>query len=82
MKMAPNCILQYPSGRWGFAGSVHPRLAFVRKDGGTPEARQLWEARQFGPRLAGLKTRSWATEEEARAAAAAIGQPVTDPMKA
>jgi hypothetical protein len=40
----------------------------------TPEAAKI--AREFGPRLAGVRTRGWATAEEATAAATALGYEV------
>lgn len=32
-RLPQNCLNHYPSGRWGFVGSVDARLAYVRKDG-------------------------------------------------
>lgn len=78
-KLPTNCLIQFPSGRWGFVGSVDPDLAYVdRETGGPPTDKQLETARQFGPRLARVATRTWATKAEAVAAAAAVGTPVTE----
>lgn len=63
-----NQIIRFPSGRYGFVGRVDARLAYVTADGGVPTDAQMAAARHCGPGIAGLKTRSYATEEEARAA--------------
>ena len=59
-----HCI-QFPSGRWGFRGDVPAYLALVDKEGNTPTDEQIRNAQQHGPRLAGVKTRTWNTESEA-----------------
>jgi hypothetical protein len=68
-----HALIQFPSGRWGFAGKVDSRLAHVMKDGTevTPAAAKI--AREFGPALAGVKTRTWDTSDAAIEAAASIG---------
>ncbi len=60
-----NNLRQFPSGRWGFAGIVSARLCYICKDGSDPTDEQFAIARQHGPRLAGLKTRAFATKQEA-----------------
>jgi hypothetical protein len=63
-------LIQYPSGRWGFVGKVPAVLAFINKETGeAPTDEQVAKANSFGVRFSGLKTRSWATKEEAEAAA-------------
>lgn len=71
-----HCLIQFPAGSWGFVGSVDTRLAFVSKDGSEATAEQIKNAQQFGPRLAGVKTRSWETKQDAIDAAAALGYDV------
>ncbi len=63
--LAQNVIIRYPSGKWGFAGRVDARLCYVTEDGGTPTPKQLQDAARFGPRLAGVTTRVFATEAAA-----------------
>lgn len=69
-----NSLIQYPTGRWGFVGSVDARLAYVAKDGSTPTKKMLQDALTFGPNLAGVKTRAWNTKEEALQAAKELGE--------
>lgn len=52
-------VIQFPSGRWGFVGSVPPSLAFE----GSPE--EIAKALKFGPGFAKVTTRSWETEQAA-----------------
>ena len=54
-------LIQFPTGSWGFVGSVPLALGFVRKaDGSTPtEAEVKQDARMPGsPRFRTCKTRS------------------------
>jgi hypothetical protein len=51
----------------------------VRQDGSEPTREELEKGTKFGPRLAGLRTRSWATEREAIRAAEDLGLQVTLP---
>jgi hypothetical protein len=70
--MATYTTIRFPSGRWGFAGQAIPaHLAYEHKTGRPATPEEIAVARAHGPRLAGLKLRSWATEEEALAAAEA-----------
>jgi hypothetical protein len=54
----PLCVIQYPTKRWGFVGTVPACLAYTN----TPE-----EIRKYhGMGITGkLKTRVWNTKEEA-----------------
>ena len=71
-------VISTPTGRFIFAGSVPGSLAYVHASGRAATAKELETARRFGPRLAGVKTRSWATRAEAVAAAAALGLEVAE----
>lgn len=64
-QMEENVLKEFRPGVWGFVGNVTPILALVTKDGQTPTPKQIENARQFGPRLAGVKTRTWPTKEAA-----------------
>lgn len=78
--LPPNCLTQYPTGRWGFVGSVDVRLGYVRKaDGQTPTAKEVTEDHMLpgDPNIRRLRPLSWATRDEALAAAAAINAEVT-----
>lgn len=77
-KLPSNSVMQYPSGRWGFVGSVDSRLAYVRKDGSEATEDDLSSARIAGPNVAGLKTRTFDTKEAALAAAEAISAEVSN----
>jgi hypothetical protein len=79
-KLPPNKVIQYPSGRWGFVGSVDARLSFVRKDGSTPSPKEFQDAQLVGPQMVGLKTRSWGSREEAIEEARRLGLPITNPL--
>jgi N12 class adenine-specific DNA methylase/2'-5' RNA ligase len=65
-----------PSGTFSFNGGVHGLLAYVKKDGGTPDAQDLANARIAGPNAAGLKSRVFKSADEALAAAEQHGQKV------
>jgi hypothetical protein len=71
--LPPHALIQHPSGVWSFVGRVDARLSYLRKDGSQPSEEELRKAAQFGPGLMGLKTRVWATQEEAEQAAAELG---------
>jgi len=75
-------LLKNPAGSFSFAGSVPVELSYEMKDGSpvTDEAAQ--KARDFGPRLAGVKTRTWPTREDALAAAEALGVTVKESQPA
>ena len=65
-------LIDTPNGRWYFAGRVPAPLAYVRKDGAEATPDDYDKARSFGPALAGMKLRTWASKEEALAALAAL----------
>ena len=64
-------VIQFPSGRWGYVGSIPVDIAYV--DGATKEqiATGLSFGQQFGP-----KTRTFETEAQARDYAMASGHTV------
>lgn len=66
-KLPENDVIQFPTGRWGFVGRVRADLAYVAKDGTPATEEQLDTAQRFGPRLAGVTTRTFDTREEALA---------------
>ena len=68
-----NVVIECPNGRYSFAGSVSAELRFITRDGGTPTAEQIENARSFGPNVAGLRSRTWDTREGAIAAAESLG---------
>ena len=70
-----NLPTQYSTGRWGFVGRVDARLAYERKDGQPATDEDYKAAQRMGPSIVGMKTRTWATKEEALAAAAALATP-------
>jgi len=65
-------LIDTPNGRWHFVGRVPARLAYERKDGAEATDEDVEKGRRFGPALAGLKTRSWASREEALTALASL----------
>lgn len=69
-RIKKNVVIQYPSGRWGFAGSVSAELTYVQLDGSPATQEQLATAARFGPRLARVTTRAFTTKAEALQAAA------------
>jgi len=58
-------VIKYPTGRWGFVGSVPAHLAYLTEDGQRPTVKQFQNAAIAGPRIAGLVTRTWETEAAA-----------------
>ena len=76
-KLPANCLIKNPAKSFSFVGSVDARLGYKRKDGSEPSDEELRNAAKFGPRLAGLVTRTYPTREAAIAAADAIGATVT-----
>lgn len=70
MKYEPS-ILRNPAGTFHFVGSGIPgELAYVSADGSPATETQLSNAAKFGPKLAGVKTRTFPT----RAAAVIAGR--------
>lgn len=74
-RLPKNVLTKYPTGCWGFVGSVRADLCYVQMDGSPATDAQLEKARQFGPRLAHLKECTFATKADALAALA--GEAVT-----
>ena len=70
-----NLITQYPSGRWGFVGSVHVSLAYRRKDGQPLSDKDCQNIRQFGiTMLPHIEDVSFDTKEAAEEAAKVGGE--------
>lgn len=66
-------IIETPSGRFTFVGFGIPgSLLYVSKDGSPATGEELANAARFGPAVSGVKSRSFATREEAEAAAAKV----------
>jgi hypothetical protein len=66
-----------PSGRWAFVGQVPEVLSYVRKDGAPLTDADRRAIRQAGPGFAPVRALTWATREEAFAAASAAGVEVS-----
>lgn len=66
-----NVIIQNPAGTFSFVGRVAAGLCYTARDGSPVTPAMIATARSFGPRLAGLKVRTWPTREEAEFALAA-----------
>jgi len=79
----PPHVLQFftYSKKWGFVGKIDARLAHVMADGSPVTEDAAKKAREHGPRLAGVRTRVWDTEEEAIAAAKALGYEVSQVLR-
>ncbi len=74
-----NNVMQYPTGRWGFVGTVDGRLAAEHTDGTPLTEQEMIDCRKFGRGLfKNIRSRSWETREEAIAAADAIGAEVSN----
>ena len=68
-----NLLMQTPSGRWVFRGRVlDARLCYINKDGSEATEEQLEKATRLGPSFAGLMTRSWECEADAKAYAESL----------
>lgn len=80
--LAKNVLVQYPSGRWGFSGSVHSSLKYANLDG-TPVSDATLKEIQGSSNPAmmakarGVKTLSFETKEAALEHAKLNGQEVT-----
>lgn len=69
-----NLITQFPSGRWGFVGSVNAQLIYQRKDGQPLTDKDCQDIASFGPGLLRhIESLSWATAQEAEQAAKDLG---------
>jgi hypothetical protein len=66
-------LIEFSPGCWVFRGRVPAALCYEAKDGTPATQQQMEDARSFGPRLAGVRSRSWTTREDAVAAAEMIG---------
>lgn len=64
-------VIKNPAGTYHIVGSGIPaNLAYVAKDGTPATDKQIADAKRFGPQLAGVKTRTWETRDEAERALA------------
>lgn len=72
-----NIVIRNPAGTYSFVGRVDVRLAYVSPAGDTPTAEQLRTAARHGPRMAGLRSRTYPTAQAALDAAAALGVEAT-----
>lgn len=61
-------VIQYPSGRFGFVGSVPSHLAYVGPNGEALESAEIERQLRLPAKYRTMKTRTWATKEEAEAA--------------
>ena len=66
-------LTQNPAKTWSFTGTVPVVLLYTTQDGQEPSEEQCKAVAQFGPRLAGVKSRVWTNPEDALQAARAIG---------
>lgn len=80
-------VIKYPSGTFGFTGSVPASLGYTNKDGSPLSADDEDEAMKemrysvpggVGGKYSKFKTRSWKTAKEALAAAKKAGFEVAD----
>jgi hypothetical protein len=66
-------LIQYPSGNWGYAGSVPVKLAMIHKSGRELTEKELQDLPYMScPSMFGITTRSWTTKAEAERAAAML----------
>jgi len=73
-----NLITQFPSGRWGFVGSVNAQLLYRRKDSQPLTDQDCENIASFGPGLLKhIESLSYATAEEAEQAAKDLGFEIT-----
>jgi N12 class adenine-specific DNA methylase/broad specificity phosphatase PhoE len=67
-------VIQFPSGKWGFVGSVPNDLGYEQKDGSPATPEQVSNIKQFGAGfVSGVRKRGWDTKEQAIAEAARLG---------
>jgi hypothetical protein len=66
-------VMEYPTGRFGYVGSVPTTLAFTAPDGGPADPAEVEKACSFGQRFGKVKSRTFATKEEAVAFASEHG---------
>lgn len=60
--------IRFPSGRWGIVGSGPADLMLMQPDGSPITEEQARAAAHVGPRMAGVRTRTWDSREEVVAA--------------
>jgi hypothetical protein len=72
-RLPDNVLIDTPTGRFIFVGRVDARLVYQTAEGDLPTDEQLKIATQFGSRFSGLRSRSFASREEAAAFAASLG---------
>ena len=75
MNLVPDgpVLIPLPSVRWQYVGSVPAVLALRTEDNSEPTTEQIENARHAGPRIAGVKVRTFDTREDALRAAEALG---------
>jgi len=66
-------VIQFPSGRFGFAGRVPLELAYRRADGSVPTEAEVSDDLRLPGNFRALKARTFETREEACSAAAGAG---------
>lgn len=66
-------LIQYPSGSYGFAGSVPYQLSFTRQDGSEPSMREVEDDLRLPPYYRRLRPRIFLTALEAMLTAADLG---------
>ncbi len=81
MNLPPNVLIKFPSGNWGFVGSVSVGLGYIQPNGQEATEEDYENARQVGPRLAGLIQRVWLTSMDAIEAAKELGCEITVPVQ-
>ncbi len=58
-------VIQYPSGKWGFVGSVPAELSYVTKQGGSISAANIEKQLRLPANKRIIKSRAWLTKEAA-----------------
>jgi hypothetical protein len=66
-------VIQYPSGTWGFVGSVPIQLGFVTKAGNTVTAAEVESQMRLPASYRTIKDRVFQSEDEAWNEAARLG---------
>ena len=75
----PLSLLKTPSGRYKFVGRVPAELAYAERDGSPLKPETMASLKGCSNPAMLAKSRSWATEAEARAAAAESGYAIQEP---
>jgi hypothetical protein len=80
-RLPPNHLNLFPSGKWGFVGSVDVRLSYLTPEGHEldlkKDAKFIESISQAGPGIVKAKSRVFATPYDAMEAAKKLGQGVT-----